>query len=161
MEDDEWECARCTLCNTGSDGACAACGAARGAASASEASDSDGSGSESDGDYDMATGMDGPDEAAHTVEVHVAKRRWEETEARRVKARDEAVARAGGAAAASFDEKKAAQAQIFTSQARTARLRVRARRRASAPPLRRALTLADARLAACLSVAPRRRAFAC
>jgi hypothetical protein len=163
MEDDgEWECARCTLCNAGCDAACAACGAARGAASASEASDSDGGGSESDGDYDMATGMDGPDEAAHTVEVHVAKRRWEETEARRVKARDEAVARAGGAAAASFDEKKAAQAQIFTSQARTSRRRARALRRGSAPRARRALTLADARLrlrARC--VATRRRAFAC
>jgi len=119
MEDDggEWECARCTLCNAAGDGCCAACGAARGAASASEASDSD-SDAQSDGDYEMATGMDGPDEAAHTVEVHVAKRRWEETEGERVKARDEAAARAGCAAVASFDEKKAAQAQIFTSQAR-------------------------------------------
>jgi hypothetical protein len=135
MEDDgEWECARCTLCNAGCDAACAACGAARGAASASEASDSDGDGSQSDGDYDMATGMDGPDDAAHTVEVHVAKRRWEETEARRVKAREEAAARAGGAAVARFDEKKAAQAQIFTSQARaSARRAPRRRQRGSAP----------------------------
>ena len=144
MEDDdgEWECARCTLCNAGGDSSCAACGAARGAASASEASDSDSDGSQSDGDYDMAAGMDGPDEAAHTVEVHVAKRRWEETEARRVKARDEAAARSGSAAAASFDEKKAAQAQIFTSQARTSRRRARAARVGGAPQLR-ALTLAD------------------
>jgi hypothetical protein len=120
-EDGEWECARCTLRNEACEAACAACGVARGAAaSASEAyddSDSDAA-SGSDGDYDMATGMDGPDEAAHTVEIHVAKRRWEETEARRIKARDEAAARAGCAAVASFDEKKAAQAQIFTSQAR-------------------------------------------
>jgi hypothetical protein len=139
MEDDcEWECARCTLCNASGDAVCGACGAARGAASASEASDSDSDGSLSDGDYDMATGMDGPDEAAHTVEVHVAKRRWEETEARRVRARDEAAAKTGSAAAASFDEKKAAQAQIFTSQARTcarlARLARRVRACATAGP---------------------------
>ena len=143
MEDDgdgDWECARCTLCNSGGDAACAACGAARGAASASEASDSDSDGSQSDGDYEMATGMDGAEEAAHTVEVHVAKRRWEETEAKRVKAREEAAAKAGGAAVASFDEKKAAQAQIFTSQARTSPRLARAPRGRSARP-RRGLTL--------------------
>ena len=138
--DEEWECGRCTLRNDADATACAACGRQRGtalsASDASSSSDSDGDdGSGSDGDYDMATGMDGPDEAAHTVEIHVAKRKWEETEARRVKARDEEAARAGGAAVASFDEKKAAQAQIFTSQARATdarRARARTRRRAPA-----------------------------
>jgi hypothetical protein len=134
MEDDEWECARCTLCNVGSESCCAACGAARGAASASEASDSDSDGGGSDGDYDMATGMDGPDEAAHTVEVHVAKRRWEETEAKRIKARDAEAARSGTVASISFDEKKAAQAQIFTSQARPSPSLLRLPLRRSALP---------------------------
>ena len=118
MDADAWTCGRCTLQNEGeSAGVCQACGCKRGAEpSESEVSSSDPDDSDGGADYDMATGMDGPAEAAHTVEIHVARRKWETTENSRLHAREEALA--GGSAVASFDEKRAAAAQIFTSQAR-------------------------------------------
>lgn len=117
METDEsWTCARCTLRNEGG-AVCEACGWRPGAPSASDDdSGSDASGA-SDDEYAMA--VEAPEEAAHTVEVHVARRLWEETEARRIAQRDDA-AGPGPTAAVSFDEKKAARAQIFSSQARCA-----------------------------------------
>lgn len=137
--EDEWACSRCTLRNEACAASCVACGVARGCASDSDSVLSDAEeGSASDGDYDMACGLESPDEAAHTVAIHVAKRKWEETEAMRVKARDEAAARDGGAAV-SFDEKKAAKAQIFTSQVRRGRTHPASR---NAPPGLRLVSLA-------------------
>ncbi len=155
--EEEWACARCTLQNEAGASTCAACGVARGAAdSESDVSVGDSDGSEGD-DYDMACGLDGPDEAAHAVAIHVAKRKWEETEARRTKARDEAAARDGGAAI-SFDEKKAAKAQIFTSQARAA---CALRCRACAQPCRVPCELGLCRRGTTTEARPRRRASAC
>jgi hypothetical protein len=128
-----WQCCRCTLENAPGAGRCEACGAGRGAEPSESVS------SELD-DSDVDDGLDEPEEAAHTVAIHVAKRLWcaaldgggdgggggppsshsasrEETELRRVEARDAAAARNGGAIV-SFDDKRAAKAQIFTSQAR-------------------------------------------
>jgi hypothetical protein len=113
-----WDCVHCTLNNDGDAAACAACGTARGATlSESSLSESERE-NDSDGDYDM-TGLDGAEDAAHTVAIHVARRKWEETEVMRVKARDEA--HAAGVDKASHDEKRAAKAQIFTSQVRVLR----------------------------------------
>jgi hypothetical protein len=115
--DDDWECGRCTLRNDGDACACAACGAARGAASSPASSladsESDASGSEGD-EYDDFGGLDGPDDSAYTVSIHVAKRKWEETEARRVAGRAQGVSVAGR----SHEERQAAKSQIFSSPVR-------------------------------------------
>ena len=118
--DDSWECSRCTLRNAVGAGLCAACGCARDAAHSDSASESqsDGEGAFSDDDDAYGMAVDAPDEAAHLVDVHTRRRLWEETEAKRVAARDEAASKAGAAAAVSFDEKRAARDQIFSSQAR-------------------------------------------
>ena len=119
MDDDRgWDCGRCTLRNDGDAGACAACGAARGAApspaSSLADSESDASGSDGDDYDDFGTGLDGPDDSAYTVSIHVARRKWEETEARRVAGREQA----DGVAGRSHEERQAAKSQIFSSPVR-------------------------------------------
>ena len=68
----DWCCLRCTLLNSAGELRCEACGVARGAdGSGSEKSESESGGSEDD--YD---GLEEPEDAAHTVAIHVAKRMW-------------------------------------------------------------------------------------
>ena len=66
--DEGWACGACTLVNEESAQRCGACGLARGSEMAESSRDSD-----SDGDYDY---LDSAQDAQHTVDVHVARRKW-------------------------------------------------------------------------------------